>query len=497
MTDIDFDELDRAVNSLMSGTSQKSGSRTAAAPTSNDDQTPKVEIISPIQTSEQQESVAPEQPQSPPSNATYGAGTFTKYEDTDKDTDVSSKHIDEPTPTLNEPSNDKPETLEMSTPIVEETELDQTDEIKPSPEEDTSLVEQPLVDVVPRSLAAKRGGRFMDMVPTGATARLGVPKRTSRTGLSLSPLSTARTEDASTDVRTERKVAPIMDMQFTPVTSPKESPERSNSDLLQSILSDEISASPDADTDTAAAVVVPEVYKDDIDPANEKSEEIMQEEPLLESSFAKFEPTKASETPFISDAKENKRPLGGIQIDIQDNDAGEFGDVEKTAPEEPTDFKQPIPAELGNDLLKVESDGSRSHTTETAQTTPRQLTVQNDTTKQNDPDSAPGEVRSGPFTSSTQQFGGTTNSRATSSASFQGPSTRSTPSISQSIATHLAEPMNADDKHHEALYDSASIAQPLAHPAKQRSGLFILIAIVLLMVLGAAAAVFLTMSGII
>lgn len=150
------------------------------------------------------------------------------------------------------------------------------------------------------------------------------------------------------------------------------------------------------------------------------------------------EPTKPLESPFLSDAKVEKRPLGAFST----NDAPEeLPTPEEKAPEPPKPAKEPE-EEL---LLEASDEELLPAETETKEAEEPEAVAEPE------PTPAPEDEPIGP-TSITQQY-------------KEQPSTTDQPS--------------------GAIFDTEAYHQPLAHPEKKKSGALIIVWIVALILLGA------------
>jgi hypothetical protein len=351
MKDIDFDELDRAVNSLISGDG-KPGSAVvgttapvAAAPVTSS------EIASP------EVALAPAEP-------------------------VAAPVVPVSAPTIN--------SAPVAAPAV-----------------------TPVADVQP--LAARRtSGRFMDVVHPSSDMRpnsvpVTAPKPLPATTLLSTPIVPAVTP-----------IAP-------PVVAPAPEPATPEVPTLEPVPAGGARDWPDpidfqaATTATAStAPIINATPTSSVVPAVSSSESTPAVQPLV--------------SPFLSDAKVEKRPLGAFSATDSEPTPTPPAEPESDAPTSPIVGKEdnpigqetPMPAELQDDLLHIESDSESTA-----------------------PSNSPDLALTGP-TSITQQYKETLSAPQTSGA----------------------------------IFDTNSYHKPLAHPAKKKSSVKVIIWIVALLIVG-------------
>lgn len=350
MTDIDFDELDKAVNSLM-----------------GDDTSP----------SAQGPAVAPPKPQAVPA------------------LDLSSAAAPSP----------------AATPA----------ETSPAPQpQDTSAR--------PAGIVTKRRGQFMDVMHPSAKMAAASPRtpsaaaQVSRQGASLTPSTlTPPTE------RTELSTATPAPTPVQPATiAPPAAPE----------WPDPI----DLATETAALTIEPTAPEASTPLITPTPETII--EPLS--------------SPFLPDAKVEKRPLGSAPT-IAADAAPEPPAAEQT----PADDTAPLPAELSGGVLAVESNDL----TETA----------------DKPADTAAPAAADPPTPSGEPPAPSEPPAATPA--------NDAPSGPTSIPPQYKTEQTKEPVEHTALYDTVSEASAAAKPAKKKHGWLVPVAIVLLIILGCAGGV--------
>ena len=362
MKDLDFDELDRAVNSLMS--------RSGNAPVEPEKQTT-TDVVS-----------------TPPS--------------------VPSRPL-APTPAVTQtPSVDVPtrSTVSLSAPSRTTTQ---------TPSANTSSVSMP-------SLATKRSGRFMDVVhPSSDMTKAPIVTPSTTEKVTLTPINTdvapepeqTKGVDESTISSSSSAIAPSADAWPDPIEFHEQTSD--TQDSPEPVSQSDVQAT----TEPTQAEISPVVTPTTVEP---------------------------SPSPFITDAKVDKRPLGGAVSDTPllspASAPTATEDKMSSDPQVPssddaqTPPKVELPAELHSDLLAVESD-------EAAKLPPVATTP-------------PSAATAGPV----------------------------------SISQQYKKQENSRDSSHAAMYDNA--AQPLAHPAKKKSGWLgvVLIILIIVALVGVAAAAY-------
>lgn len=379
MKDIDFDELDRAVNSLMSGVPK-------SAPVKNDD----VKVLT--LDAKLTEPVAPQSPSQP----------VTAPAELVQPTDVT----DAPAPTAAEESA-------------------------------ASSVS---------SVAARRAGRFMDVVhPSSDMTKATPPARgVSRQGVTIEPRPAVPAPSVGQPVVAPEPVsAPTAAAEPASVVAPKEEAPSTNDwpDPLDMPTGESEPASAPEPLESA----VQEVAAEPAPSANEPSE------PLV--------------SPFLADAKVEKRPLGGAapaQADTKADKAEEpdhspvlgvmaadspsDDDTDSQLPPEPVETQAPLPEELRGDLMAIESDTSPVVESPEAE-----------------PASAPAAETPRPAAPA-----------------------QPTPTGPSSIQQQYKEEPSTGDQTSGAIFDAAAYHQPLTHPAKKKSSWPWIVGVIVILLLGAA-----------
>lgn len=283
----------------------------------------------------------------------------------------------------------------------------------------------PTTPSAPVAPAIKRtGGRFMDMVHTSSEMK---PRSgnmpLSREGLSISPRSTSTPEIPAAPA--EEAVAPT------------------------------VAATPEPEA--------PTVMPDPIELSNALAATM--DEPVAVTEPTADSTPVSAESPFIADAKVDKRPLnaGGASTAQTYNEqfanelgASETAEQPEAAPTDAGEDEPPITPqipELSSDLVAIESNDKIEEPVAPQST---------DTTDAASGSDAP-----------------------------------ATPLGATSIAKQYTPQPSTGDQSHAAIYDASQYPEPVAHPAKKKSGWLWVLWVVLLLGVGAGAAALLYFLGII
>jgi hypothetical protein len=366
MKELDFDELDRAVNSLMTN-----------VPT-----TP-----------------APK-----------------------KDDDVVTLNIESSTPDTPVASSIPVTAAPLATPTT-------LSQIATPPTGDTAPA--PRTSAPTLSVAARRGaGRFMDVVhPSSDMKKPTVP--VSRQGATIEPSQSTQAQPpavADPELETPAKVTP------EPSTAGTEWP-----DPLDVANFDTEDTSKVASKPVESTLVVPELPKSE--------------------SLAPKEPEAPLTTPFLPDAKVEKRPLGSPTSPVEEPDhtpilnpessqGSSVNDPDDQLPAIPKDVEPILPAELQGDLMAIEAD-----------------------------------TNSGiPKTEEGQPIENILKHKPMESSVTPEPPVSTGPT---SIPQQYREEPSTGDQGNGAIYDTDTYHKPIEHPAKKKSGWMWVIWILVILVVGA------------
>jgi hypothetical protein len=304
----------------------------------------------------------------------------------------------------------------------------------PSAEPIVASVSTPVVNTP--TPAARRGGRFMDVVHPSSdmkTASNTPVRPVSRQGVTMSPILPTNTRSPfaqtpkETPVVAEAEQAPSDDVTPPVATTTETSawPDPLDMAGYQREPDSTVSAVED-DAPVDAPASAPEPVE-----ASSVAHQPVEESPLV--------------TPFLSDTKVEKRPLGMNSSDEPDHVpvagnaalAEDTPDAENQLPATPEAVMTVLPAELQTDVLSIESDDT-SAKEDTLTPAIEAVTA--------------AEVKATGPTSIQQQY---------------------------------KEQPSTGDQATGGIYDTESLHQPLGHPAKKKSGWMWVIWVIVLLILGA------------
>lgn len=414
MKELDFDELDRAVTSLMGGVQKGTMSKTSS------DDTTVLEV--------------------PTTDTSFAAAVRTQAPST---VPVQPTQPTAPTPT---------------SPALETSSAAQA--AAPAP-----VVEQEPVAAVPTAtpLATRRGGRFMDVVHPSSDMKTAT-MAPSRQGVTIQPMTTSASASPVTSVSTAPVVQDVTETEV-PSGAPLESattqdsewpdplggfgvePATDATNSTQSDATDEIAGTDSAQTDSA-------IDSDDVAPLT---------------------------TPFLADAKVDKRPLGGTgdsaaaaaPVDVSaatvdeepveelgrapvlgalvDEAISQHDPDDQLPPKIDTPTEASLPEELQGDLVAIESGAA---------------------TGRNEAPVAPESPLDSPSPKPAKA------SVVDSSLASTGPA---------SIQPQYKEEASTGDQTNGSIFDTRGYHQPLAHPEKKKSGWLWVVWVVIILILGAGS----------
>jgi hypothetical protein len=335
-------------------------------------------------------------------------------------------------------------------------------------------------------LAQRRGGRFMDVVhPSSDMKNVSKPVLSGpRQGVTIQPTGqpvTSETDDTTpaapaveTPEPTPTYAAPaVFDTEPSTSSSPAPSSEWPDPLDMPGYDAGAESTSP-AEVEPAAPVAfgAPAPVTTPEAPVDESDDD---DDDLFTIDDEPEEEPQPLTTPFLADAKVEKRPLGSPAIDEPSDELshapvlGELVDestdtpkAEDQLPAEPEDVGHALPPELQSDLMAVETDGDTTTGAEVA---------------------APEVVE-----------------QPTVAPAAEAPVAEPAPVVPTgptSIPQQYQEEKSTGDQPSGSIYDTDSYHQPLAHPAKTKSGWLWIIWILLLLIVGGGGAVALYFLGII
>lgn len=429
MSDIDFDELDKAVNTLMSDV-------------------PKVE---------------------PP-----------------KTDDIKTLTINS---TL--PDDGRPSLAKLDSTLHEVNEPAPTPVTTPSPATALQRTTAP-------SLAARRGGRFMDVVHPSSDMKSATKSLTpaSRQGVTIEPtekMLPEKSDDQSDVTKAADAVTPesYKDLTVSDIAEPKANVATSDehnapaNDWPDPLEMSGYSAEPDTNTVEPAAEEPAAVELGATTEVEDTDASIIADETL------EYEDPQPLTSPFITDAKVEKRPLGGAPVEAPIEEPGhapvlgvlaaedevtDDTDSNDQLPASPVDIEAQLPPELQSDLMAIETDSDVSA-----------------------PEAAPAETiapkaEPKPVVEAQTAPAPVSIPVAEPKASAEPVAAPAGPT---SIPQQYHEEPSTSDEPNGSIYDTDSYHQPLAHPAKTKSGWLWIIWILLLLIVGGGGAVALYFIGII
>ncbi len=429
MKDIDFDELDRAVNSLMGTAPKGEPTKNADEAATSDDAT---------------------------TSATTVEGTEVPAPSSTPGEPEVSKPAEEVTPTPELVPQPEPADSPAPTPSAEGEHNEQKAFQEAAAEPDTQATETPRASAA--SAAVPSRGRFMDMVRPSArdTNRPAPSLPISRRGTTLQPSASAMVTAPSDSTEKPTDTASDQSAAATPA---------------QDIESLTAGSEPMEDTTTAPA-------KTPAEPADN---------------------TAPLDSPFLPDAKVEKRPLGrpaepaepaAPAVDLSGELAKEKSDTETpsidappvTEPAKDKDAQlpeQPLPAELDSSLLSIETDT-------TTATQPEEKPAAEAAEAPKVPETSETKAALTPDTNTEKAPPATSATPEASGAGSTPPATMPDP-IRTMPSTSIPQQYKLQTEAKEespvgGIYDT----QPLAHPAEKKPGWMLIVAIVAILILGAA-----------
>ncbi len=439
MKDIDFDELDKAVNSLMSSSQSSVDSEKSVSDTKDTSNTVNSFATSRRSIVTESNSIPTEKPAinvSPQASrvtapAVRRTGRFMDVVDSSADLNPIRQPIVSPPRDVNRKA---------------------VQQLSPNPEQFTAATEAPFksVDPSPSLISA-------DVVPTrsapvdetaGESVRV---RRIEKDGIMPDPL------DLLQDTSTASE--PVINQELSDDTRPA---------AAFGIVSAPVAS--DMESTLATSSSVESISLDPIDGFEAVGERSNKD--TLKDTDVKEGTTQDGDSPFLADAKIEKRPLNASPLDT-----GTVGTLElvdesleqvqlspETAPTEPTEeivSQQPIAVsdvpELSSELVAIEATG-----------------------RANDEEQVVASTETSPAIDNSKKSADSGASTATASIAQQYKSKEST-----------------GDTSHAPIYDTSQYADPVAHPAKKKSGWLWVLSVLILLALGSGGAVALYLTGII
>jgi hypothetical protein len=345
-------------------------------------------------------------------------------------------------------SNDPPEktveitTTDTTTPVANDMPVPITPALQP-----VKAPEEPKMATLQATPASRRGGRFMDVVHPSSDMKKPETPRISRQGATIAP--------RATPVQPEH--VPPVKISTDTSESPADAEHAKN--VIESVSLDEPAVTPKTDWPDPLDMAGFGEKSKSTSSASEPTEPVGEEksEPVTVPEEPVNEPPLTS--PFLPDMKVEKRPLGGNVLEEppkeDDGDLPRVINEDEQLPATADDVKPLLPDELHSDLVAIESD-----TTE--------------------PKEAMEEKTEASTTPKTEK-----PSAWVEPTKEEKPEEAAVPVGPASIPQQYREEPSTGDQKNGAIYDTANYHQPLAHPAKQKSGWMWVVWIVLILIIGA------------
>ena len=331
------------------------------------------------------------------------------------------------------PVTSAPTVVKNDTPVVEEPVAADPETVAPEPAAPADLSVASESSSSP--LAARRGGRFMDVVhPSSDMKTTPVVSPPSREGITVQPTSAASSSTSAPQVMdmitpAAKRPIPQSPLPVTPPTPVEPETPTTNFPANEPWSSPFL---PDA-----------QVEKRPLG-GNQPLSETGLSDAIAEELSKQLPPEEASSTSTTDLKIETLETEPKDTSEGQDDESGGATPSPDKDPQlAPEPVEPPLPAELDSDLVAIES-GQKSSVSEEVHTP-----------------AAP--IESG--ASTTSSFGGAALSTS-------------------SISPQYNEQPSTGDSSHQPIYDNEAIHQPLAHPAKKKKGTLIVIMIVVVVLIG-------------
>jgi hypothetical protein len=317
----------------------------------------------------------------------------------------------------------------------------------PSPAEEGAAVE--LKETTPT--VRPSSGRFMDVVHPSSDMKLATKPTQSREGTAIVPPVSTESQESTPEL-TQSEAAAAVELATEPNTEaisenqPTEAPVAWPDPINLATQEQDNTPIPAPESSEPAPTAPP------VDVAS-----VMQgQESEQEKSEA---PLQSPTSPFLPDAKVEKRPLGGSEEEALTGTEIASTDSHQELEATPPEAIETMPAELSQDVLAIESGGA---------TEPAANSVE-------------GVNASG--LSEKPEVSGSIDQAAS------GAGAAVAVAAGGSIAQQYKAKPSSGNQHHEALYDAASNdTAALQHPVKKKSGWLVVLWVVLLIALGVGGA---------
>lgn len=347
----------------------------------------------------------------------------------------------------------------VRTVTIQTSESEEVNPLSPEVQPETSVTPSPAETARDRSssplVASRKSGRFMDVVHQSSDMK---KPSAPRHGKTIEPRASVEPAQpvVNEPIVTPESPGPIEEPE--PETTPE---EVSTFESSTSEWPDPIDMHSKSEDETEQGDIAEDTGIPDAPESYSDTDDKTEQPPL--------------ETPFLTDAKVEKRPLGGPAVDISEPIVTPDPDMaipsgESTSGsnfDDPTDV---MPPELSSDVVAVEAGSVIDVRTEPAQPSSPAPAPETVAVSQSKSDPETDRPRSEAVKTST----------SSSAASSSRPA-----SINQQ---YKPEPSTSDQSN-GSIYDTNTYHQPLAHPVKKQSSWMWLVWIVLILILGVASGV--------
>lgn len=390
-------------------------------------------------------------------------------------------------PKVEPPKTDDIKTLDISSTLPDDSRppLDQLDSALtavngPAKKESPS----PVVSSPAASLATRRSGRFMDVVHPSSDMKNTSKPMSSRQGVTIEPTAAAA-ERSNTPAVEEVSIVEESAPTHEPISSPAEHSSDAHSEWPDPLTMSGYETEEDTNPVVEDATEVAPVASD----ASNKEDDDEDDSIFSLDDIEETVPEPLT-SPFISDAKVEKRPLGGLATETtsatepvvttpaaEEDEPIAADDPADQLPATAADVAPILPPELQKDLMAIETDGDTS--------APAPTVTQESTDKVVRPETE-AKIDEPAIVSEKEET--EVEKPAVESSVPVGPA---------SIPQQYKEEPSTGDQTNGGIYDTNNYHQPLAHPVKKKSGWLWIVWILLLLIIGGGGAAVLYLFNII
>ena len=384
----------------------------------------------------------------------------------------------EPHNTISVDDSTSPEAVSDDANLIDEVESSPAQESQVEQSETYETAVSPTVAAKSPLIAPRKSGRFMDMVHASGDptqVKKAPSERPTRIGRTVAPSQGAPIVDVVKPTSSE--IAAVPRRSFVGQTSDSTPKADDGSDHESVSKADEPLETQSNDMMSTHGLSLEPISsshhetkeQDGISDENE-DDKIAEALANLDTSNQKSLDEPAV-SPFLPDAKVEKRPLGGDAVDANHRDDTKVESIETNDQAVESDT---VPVEFSSDLMAIEA-GEEELTPKAPEPAEQPAVTAPVEEKKETPVSIPAAIRP-----EKQPFVSTPVERRETQADA-GPT---------SIPQQYREEPSSGDQSNGAIYDTANYHQPLAHPAKKKSSLWTILIIVIIILLGAGAGAF-------